>query len=213
MSILAVVGLIASAFAVVGVITGIVQLLLTQANERRRTQGIVIAHEARGRHSGENGNFSVEAYVTNEGQGPAFNVRFGVSVYGVRYPFRLEEDDPLSGNRQRVLRALERRPGSDGWLIGIPMIAVVGGAWRKERPPEDGMFYWARYEDALGRTYETENPPDRSADLRIRRVRCVLLRERWNERRHRRGRADGVKWEEQVRREAREAIQQTPSTS
>lgn len=104
------------------------QLFLTQANERRRTQGIVIAHEARGRRYGESGNFSVKVYVTNEGQGPAFNVRFGVSVYGVRYPFRLEEDDPLSGNRQRVIRAMERRPETDGWLIGIPGLLVF--RWR-----------------------------------------------------------------------------------
>lgn len=206
MSLISILGLVASGAVIAGAIAGFVQLFLTQANERRRTQGIVIAHEARGRHSGERGNFSVKSYVTNEGQGPAFNVRFGVSVYGVRYPFRLEEDDPLSGNRQRVIRALERRPNTDGWLIGVPLLAVAGGAWKKKEPPEKAMFYWARYEDALGRTFETENPPNRSADLKIKRVRLVRLRERWNERKHRRGSDDGIRWEKQVRKEAREAI-------
>lgn len=75
------------------------------------------------------------------------------------------------------------------------------------------MFYWARYEDAQKRTFETENPPNRSADLKIRRVRFVGLRERWNERQHRRGREGGIKWEEQVRKEAREALQTAERSS
>jgi hypothetical protein len=206
--------LVASGAVIAAAIAGVAQLFLTQANERRRTQGIVIAHEARGRHYGESGNnFSVKVYVTNEGQGPAFNVRFGVSVYGVRYPFRLEEDDPLSGNRQRVIRAMERRPEKDGWLIGIPGLSVVGGAWKKKEEPEEGMFYWARYEDALRRTFETENPPNRSADLKIRRVRFVRLRQKWNERKHRRGRESGIRWEEQVRKEARAALKAAEPSS
>lgn len=200
MSLLETVGLVASAFAILGVIAAIVQIFLTQANERRRTQGIVIAHETRSRHFAQGGGWKVEAHLTNEGQGPAFNVRLGVSLYGVRYPFRLQEFDPLSGNRQRVVRAQQRLPESGGFPIPISSLALAGQGNKKEDP-----FYWARYEDALGRTYETENPPDRSADLKIRRVRFVHIRERWNARKHRQADESGIRWEERVREEFRQS--------
>jgi hypothetical protein len=49
------------------------------------------------------------------------------------------------------------------------------------------------------------NPPDRSADLKIRRVRFVASRERWNARKHRKGNAAGREWEAMVRKEFRAA--------
>jgi hypothetical protein len=194
---------IGGGFVVLGVLVAITQVLLTQANERRRAQGIVIAHQTKARLFAAGSGWTVEAAITNEGQGPVFNVRFGVSIYGVRCPFRMEETDPLSGNRQRVLRPQERRPEAGGWPIPISGLAIYGGAWKNEEPPEEKIFYWARYEDAQGRTYETVNPPDRSADLKIRRVRFVVLRESWNARRHRKGNAAGREWEATVREEFR----------
>lgn len=198
--------LIGGAFVALGVIVALASLLLTQANERRRTQGIVIAHEVQPRLHTPDKGWVVAAAITNEGQGPAFNVRFGVYMFGVRYPFRMEESDPLSGNRQRVVRSQQRIPAEegDGWMIPIPSLAVYGGAWKKEEPPEASMFYWARYEDAQGRTYETRNSPDRSADLKISRVRFVKLLERWNARQHGRINQAGLDWEEEVRKEFRE---------
>lgn len=203
MGFLTVIGFIASVAVVAGTIAGIVQIFLTQANERRRTQGIIIAHETRPCLFGD-GGWKVEAAITNEGQGPAFNVRFGVSAYGVRYPFRLEEGDPLSGNRQRVVRPQQRIPESGGWPIPIPSLNLYGGAYGQGEPPEEDLYYWARFEDVRGLTYETVNPPARSADLKIRRVRFVGLREHWNERKHRRAGEQGIAWEEKVREEFRQ---------
>ena len=204
MSFLTIVGLLASVAVVVGVIAAIAQIILAQANERRRTQGIVIAHETRSRRLAEAGGWKVEAAITNEGQGPAYNVRFGVSAYGIRYPFRLEEADLLSGNRQRVLRPQQRIPERDGWPIPVPGLNLFGGAYSQENPPEEDLYYWARFEDVRGNTYETVNPPNRSADLKIRRVRFVSLRERRNQHKHRRAGEQGIAWEEKVREEFRQ---------
>jgi hypothetical protein len=68
-------------------------------NERRRTQPIVVAHEWSSRRfapSGSPAAWVVEAYITSEGAGTAFNVRFGVEFNGVRYPYRLRVEEPES---------------------------------------------------------------------------------------------------------------------
>src|SRR3954447_3718706 len=71
---------------------------ITRANERRRTQPIVVAHEAHARRfrEGREDGWAVGAYVTSEGGGSAFNVRFGVELKGVRWGFRLNSEDPAS---------------------------------------------------------------------------------------------------------------------
>jgi len=55
----------------------------------------------------------------------------------------------------------------------------------RESVPEDTAFYVARYERAQGRTWETIKLPDRTANLRIKRVRLVLLHEWCDDRRRR----------------------------
>src|SRR4051812_40787643 len=93
-------------------ITGLATLIalanvvVTNLIERRRTQPIMIAHGAGDRRlaHGTDAAWLLESYITSEGAGPAFNVRYGVEIAGVRYPYRLNLDDPASGNVQRVLR-------------------------------------------------------------------------------------------------------------
>lgn len=60
----------------------LVQLVAFVRRERRRTQPVAIAHESRSRDM--NGLFGV--FLTNEGSGTAYNVRFGVLLDGVEYP-------------------------------------------------------------------------------------------------------------------------------
>jgi hypothetical protein len=161
-------------------IAALANLLLARANERRRGQPIVIAHEAgsgrRFARASEVGvAWVVDAYLTSEGGGPAFNVRFGVEFAGVRYPYRLDVNDPDSGNLQRVLRPGERRPETGSWSIPIPSLSLLGRAAdtiKADRPDtlDKERVYWARYENAEGQTWETRNPGDRSTPLDIRRV-------------------------------------------
>ncbi len=53
------------------------QVLISILNERKRTQPVVIAHDAGGRQFGDRGNPNaiLPTYLTNEGGGNAFNVR------------------------------------------------------------------------------------------------------------------------------------------
>lgn len=163
----------------VATLAALANLLITRANERRRTQPIVIAHEAGSRRfarSSEQGAaWVVDAYLTSEGGGPAFNVRFGVEFAGVRYPYRLDVKDPESGNLQRVVRTGERRPETGSWPILIPSLSIFGRALdttKAGRPVtlDKERVYWARYENAEGQTWETRNPGDRSTPLDIRRI-------------------------------------------
>lgn len=201
----------------IAVITGVAVLLalaglaLTQSNERRRNQPIVIAHEAAGRRFAKERDamWTVEAYLTSEGGGAAFNVRFGVEFDGVRYPHRLTIDDPDGGNVQRVLRPSERRPPTESWPILLTSLAIWGRAadsLANDRPGtlDANRAYWARYESSDGKTWETRNPGDRSAKLDIRRVRFPRAHE-WLEQRSRdRARQRDVDWERQALEELRQ---------
>lgn len=137
----------------VAALTALAGLALSQSNERRRSQPIVIAHEAAERHFAreKNAMWVVEAYLTSEGGGPAFNVRFGVEFGGVRYPYRLSIDDPESGNIQRVLRPGDRRPSDGTWPVLLTSLAIRGRAADSVAAGKPGSLdadrvYWARYE-------------------------------------------------------------------
>jgi hypothetical protein len=151
--------------------------------ERKRTQPIVIAHYKRPpRFDRDRRAWLADAYLTNDGGGTAFNLRFGVEWGGVRYAFRLNPADPRTGNVQRVVRV------GDGPRASI--LITSGEMWGHSARPRPGSamnearMYWARYENAYGATWETRNPADRSARLDIRRVRLLRLRE-WREDRRR----------------------------
>jgi hypothetical protein len=49
-------------------------------------------------------------YLTNEGGGNAFNVRFGVDFDGVRYAWKFSSEDSDNGSFQRVVRVGTRLP-------------------------------------------------------------------------------------------------------
>jgi hypothetical protein len=170
-------GLVVAGAAAFGLVFAAVNAWLSIVNERKRTQPIVIAHGwHEPRPAGNTDYFGVGVYLTNEGDGPAFNVRFGVSFEGVLYPYMHEAEDPSAGSVQRVLRASERRPQEDdswGVFVDASVLANSGG----DRVA--GCVYWARFENAQGMTWESRNPADRAARLDVRRIRVVGLRQRF----------------------------------
>jgi hypothetical protein len=173
-------------------------VIVTFLIERRRGQPIVIAHEEGPRRFGRGSEgtwWAVDAYMTSEGAGPAFNVRFGVEFAGVRYPYRLHTDDPDSGNLQRVLPPGKRCPESGSWPILIDSLSMWGRAAESDEGELDAKrVYWTRYENAQGQTWETRNPGDRSSKLDIRRIRRPgRLEQREQERRAEAGQHD-VDW-------------------
>jgi hypothetical protein len=135
-------------------------------------------------------------YLTSEGEGAAFNVQFGVAYHAVRYGQRLKPDDPASGNVQRVLKAGERRRTDGAWPVIIDSLSVFGAG--KKGDIEENTVYWARYENAYGKTWETRNPGDRTSRLDIRRVRFRWVRERYENWRRDRARQHGVEWERKI---------------
>jgi hypothetical protein len=178
--------LVIARITAVATLIALASVLVARINERRRTQPIVIAHEASERQFAPSSSVSawvVGAYLTSEGGGPAFNVRFGVEFAGVRYPYRLTADDPDAGYVQRVLRPGERRPDDASLLILIDSLTLWGRAAEADGDLDAKRVYWARYENAQGQTWETRNPGDRSAKLDIRRIRSPKRHERREQRR------------------------------
>jgi hypothetical protein len=185
---------------------------ISLVNERKRTQPIVVAHEDHPRRFSPDPQTSawvVDSHLTNEGGGPSFNVRFGVEFHGVRYPYRLRDTDPESGNVQRVIRPGERRPQPDGsW----PILVDSGALWTsaEKGDPDPGRVYWSRYENAQGKVWETRNPGDRSARLDIRRVWLPLLAEGWEGWKRKRARKHGAEWEARALEELRAGMTAEP---
>jgi hypothetical protein len=185
--------------ALVGVAVAVLTFLArewhTRAIERKRSQPIVIAHEVDPMQPA-GGEWIGSAVLTNDGGGSAFNVRFGITMRGVRYAYRLEADDPLGGNRQRVVSPGTRLPEEGALLLKLTTYELFGAAARGK---QDGRLhtsaiYWCRYENSTGATWETRNPVDRSANLDIRRVYFPKIRQALEVRRRRRAEA---KWDRQ----------------
>jgi hypothetical protein len=193
------IALAAAVATVLTVLVGLGALWLAISNERRRTQPIVVSNEARARHLEQVGGervWQADVYLTSDGDGPAFNVQFGVAYHGVRYGQRLKPDDPPSGNVQRLLKPGERRPTEGAWPVIIDSLSVFGAGQKGDI--EDSAVYWARYENAYGKTWETRNPGDRTSRLDIRRVRFRSLRERYEGWRRDRARQHGAEWERKI---------------
>jgi hypothetical protein len=183
---------IAGTGVVVALLVGVLNVWISVANERKRTQAIVVAHEEHGRRFSDKPDyFAVGGYITNESSGHAFNVRFGVELNGVRFSQKLRVEDPDSGNVQRILRPGERRPTAGSWPILIPQLSLLG----TDGDPDPGRVYWARYENARKQTWETRNPWDRSARLDIRRVRFIGIRDWLVQRRRTKAGERGTEWE------------------
>jgi hypothetical protein len=167
------------------VITGLVGLAvgaagawtnMRAAHERR--QPIVIAHEDKSRtFDRSTPAWVAEAHLVNESGPAAFNLRFGVEYSGVRFPYRLMPADPDEGNIQPVIRPEQRLPDSASFPILISSEDLWGTAATRG-PLDSTAVYWCRYENARQQTWETRNPADRSAGLKIKRVRRVKAAER-----------------------------------
>jgi hypothetical protein len=178
---------------------------LSARNERRRTQPVVICNERASRtFSRDSVKWVTAVYLTNEGGGPAFNVRLGLRMRALHFPWRCHRfpwrAERLEGrpSRARVIRADERFAKADPLSIYIDSVDLavlaVAGMRRPRRAGtiDDGRVYWCRYENAYGQTWETRNPHDPTADLRIRRVRFPRVHEWVDARRARRLHAAGV---------------------
>jgi hypothetical protein len=97
-------GVTAEGWAAVGSIGTLLAVLLGhftlwrgRVSEIRRTQPIVIAHASGDRRfaeAGEVGLQVLDTWLRNEGEGTAFNVRFGIEYAGVRFPWKFAEEDP-----------------------------------------------------------------------------------------------------------------------
>ncbi len=197
---------VAGTGVVVALLVGALNVWISVVNERRRTQPIVVAHEEHGRTFTDKPDyFAVGGYITNESSGHAFNVRFGVELNGVRHCQKLRVEDPDSGNVQRVLRPVERRPTAGSWPVLIPQLLLLG----TKGDPDPGRVYWARYENARTQTWETRNPADRSARLDIQRVRFVGIRDRLEQRRRTKAGERGTAWERAALAELRAGMTNT----
>src|SRR5437016_1525700 len=149
------------AISLAGLAVAVVALVARELHasfiERRRTQPVVIAHEERAPlFNGSYGGWVAKAYLTNEGGGAAFNVRFGIEMADVRYAFRLETNDPPEGNIQRVVGAGARIPTEDSVPILITSAEMAGSVARSPGARLDAASrYWCTYENASGSTWET----------------------------------------------------------
>src|SRR5207249_4977588 len=117
------------AVGVVGVVLTTVNAWLAIANERKRTQPIVMAHQMGPRRlGGRAGHFAVDTFLTNEGSGAAFNVRFGVEFHGVRLPYKYAPEDHHAGSVYRVVGAGERLPKNpaQSWPLQVDASMLVG---------------------------------------------------------------------------------------
>ena len=133
------------------------QLVISMKTEARRALPIPIVHQEGGR--AEYDTFRV--YLTNEGAGAAFNVRFGVSLDSLEY---------LAGEgrgHRALVSAGGRIPEQLGTTIAVK-VSLAPYALRKGGPDVDSRAtFFARYEDARGKTWETRNPADPTSDFKI----------------------------------------------
>lgn len=198
------VGIAVGAGTAVGLlILAAVNVSLSITNERKRTQPIVIAHEVQGRHLAHDlsrfgaqtgaGYFVVDIRLTNHGEGAAFNVRFGVEFQGVRIPYKHEPSHHHAGSVYRVLGAGDQLPPNGGsWPLKIDALILMS----KRNNPDPTRVFWARYENAQGKVWETRNPGDPSKLLGIKRIRARRLRERLEQRRRLKATRAGVEAEQ-----------------
>lgn len=156
---------------------------LAARRERRRKRPVVIANEQRGRHWNEGPlrhGSAADAYLTNESEVQAVNVRFGIQLNGIRYPYKHNPADP-EASRINVVAPNGRAPESGAYEISIPNLFD----WSGGGDPDPGRVYWCRYRSLSGEVWETRNPAARHKDFTLHRVHMVRLTA-WREERGRR---------------------------
>jgi hypothetical protein len=155
----------------------ILQLFAFTRSEGRRTQPVVILHQRRPRGLDA---FAFGVAFENRGTGTAYNVRGGVRLGGTEYP--LGEAD---GDRY-VIGAGEKVPGE----LRLAALSLQVPPWpyalvRGGPNVDSRAVFYARYENAFGKVWETLNPADPRASFTVRRAWLIRLRN-WYQRRRRR---------------------------
>ncbi len=166
---------IAAAAAVAIALLGLlINTFLNVRNQTRVNQPVVLLNEREPPLETVLEQKSALGYLTNDGRGSAFNVRFGIKIGRSRWAFKLEEDDPSSGNLQRVIKEGARLPERDAHTDTYPLNYPIELIFEKKG--YERRKYWCRYQNAIGHTWETINPADRSKPFKIKRVRFVRTR-------------------------------------
>ncbi|SRR6266498_1642973 len=139
------------------------QGVLMKSSERKRTQPIVVAYErADPTREGDDLIFAVS--LANAGVGPAFNIRFGITLDGVESAYRAQPAGAhRAGDVPRALGPGRTLPpdGADPYRLVVRDAAAPGAGALEKR------FYWCRYENAFGRGWETENAWQPDMELHI----------------------------------------------
>lgn len=136
----------------------------TRRAARAQLQPIVFAHALASHALGPDDNLDISEgqiafpyYLANEGTGIALNIRHGVEIDGIEYPFG-------EGLLMRVLRPGEEVPLRDpitAKLVQLRPFATVMN--KSELPPgwpNVARVYWTRFENVFGERFETRNPLD-----------------------------------------------------
>jgi hypothetical protein len=135
----------------------LVQLAASARSEARRALPVAITHQIGPRK--EYDTFRV--YLTNEGTGAAFNVRFGVKLDDIEYVAG-------EGRGHRSLVSAGGRLPAVGEEALPVKVSLAPYALQRGGPDVDKRaVFFARYEDTRGKTWETRNPSDPTADFEI----------------------------------------------
>jgi hypothetical protein len=78
------------------------------------------------------------------------------------------------------------------WPLKVDALVLIS----KRGDPDPTSVFWARYENAQGKVWETRNPGDPSKQLGIKRIRARRLRERFEQHRRLKATRAGVKAEQ-----------------
>jgi hypothetical protein len=127
------------------------QGVLMKRSERNRTQPIVVAYE-RGEPVRQGRDFVFMVSLANEGAGPALNVRFGITLDQVEHAYRARPAAAQgAGDVPRVLGPGRRLPdAADAYRLVVPQEGMSAETVQRR-------FYWCRYENAFGDSWETQN--------------------------------------------------------
>ena len=179
-------------------LVALLQLWAFNRSEARRTQPVVILNRLGGADP-----LAIPVFITNEGVGTAYKVRVGVRIKGVEHP--------LGGGDgfRYTLRPEARVPADEdeSYPVNLPEWAYSLG-----RPGSmHRVVFYARYENAYGKTWETSNPREPLDSFEVRRARLWVRPRRFHSLRQRRKRASGEKiFERRVVEELAEAREGRP---
>jgi hypothetical protein len=146
------------------------QLRLGIVALRRGWQPVIVVHEVSSDIAPRGDGMEFRVYLENHGLGAAFNVRFGIELAGVRYPYTFGES--TRGARQLVPTGSRVPKEGELRLVASWAPYAVGEGQAGAR-----RAFWARFENAFGETWQTSNPVDPAADFEHpKRVRRRALR-------------------------------------